>query len=306
MMGATAGFLKYNWNAKVFMGDSGSNSLGFALAFLAIAVTQKEKSIVPPVAALLILTVPIVDTVMVMIKRTIKGKSPFFADKTHLHHMLLRFGFGKKRAVKIIVLLSAILSLLAIAGTILKIPEHYLFSVFIIYVAVSIFISAYIKDLFKIKLKVNQEKSAVASRNGWFSKLAKMFDTATKVKRKYERYTSVTPLPCYIRQNGSSFTGTVKDFGLGGFSASLKESISRWEEVEVDLSFMKDNKHTRHSLPTEIVWSVSSNGGYRYGFKFVGRNGSQAEVLKNFLSQEFVKGREVQGYEHGGEQHYQA
>lgn len=66
LCGAVAGFLRYNWHpSRLFMGDSGSLFLGFSLAFLSIAITQTNDSLVPPVAPLLILAVPVVDTITI-------------------------------------------------------------------------------------------------------------------------------------------------------------------------------------------------------------------------------------------------
>lgn len=98
LIGVVSGFLFYNWPpSKLFMGDAGSLSLGFSLAFLSIAITQTKDSKVPPVAPLLILAVHIVDTVIVMTQRIIKGNSPFVADKTHIHHRLITASNSKKR-----------------------------------------------------------------------------------------------------------------------------------------------------------------------------------------------------------------
>jgi pimeloyl-ACP methyl ester carboxylesterase len=111
LCGAVFAFLKYNWSpSRVFMGDAGSLCLGFSLTFLSIAITQKEGSVVSPVAPLLVLALPVTDTVTVMIKRMMRGRSPFHADKYHFHHILLRFGFDKKGAVRVILILSSLLS----------------------------------------------------------------------------------------------------------------------------------------------------------------------------------------------------
>ncbi len=137
LTGAVIGFLKYNWYpARLFMGDSGSFFLGFSLVFLAIAVTQRGYGLVPPVAALLILAVPISDTLTVMIKRMLSGKSPFFADKTHLHHILLRFGLKVRSSVIAILTLSFAFSTVAILGTVYEVPEYYMFLVFAIFFVV--------------------------------------------------------------------------------------------------------------------------------------------------------------------------
>lgn len=150
--GALLGFLRHNWNpSKLFMGDAGSLFLGFSLAFMSIAITQKENSGVPPVAALLILAVPIVDTLTIMTKRMIKGRSPFYADKYHMHHILMRLGLGKVNAVKAILFLSAIFSVIAISGTVFGLPDYYLFLIFILYFAIHFTASFYIKAMVKMK-----------------------------------------------------------------------------------------------------------------------------------------------------------
>lgn len=133
LSGAVLGFLKFNWHpSTLFMGDAGSFFLGFSLAYLSIDITQGGYGKVPPVAALLILAVPISDTLTVMIKRMLRGKSPFFADKTHLHHMLLSFGLKIKSSVIVILVLSLISSLTAIVGTIMKVSEYNMFFMFMI------------------------------------------------------------------------------------------------------------------------------------------------------------------------------
>jgi UDP-GlcNAc:undecaprenyl-phosphate GlcNAc-1-phosphate transferase len=145
--GTVIAFLRYNWYPS--KGDAGSLPLGFALTFIAIAITQKNRDFVPPVAPLFILTVPIVDTLTVMTKRVMHDKSPFLPDNTHLHHILLRFGYDKKTTVKIILLLTAIFSVIGIAGTVLKIPEYILFGFFLVYFISYFIASFYIKDMLK-------------------------------------------------------------------------------------------------------------------------------------------------------------
>jgi UDP-GlcNAc:undecaprenyl-phosphate GlcNAc-1-phosphate transferase len=132
--GAVLGFLKYNWApAKLFMGDAGSLFLGFALAFASIHTTQGEGSVVNPVVPLLILAVPITDTLTLIAKRLIIGRNPFSADTFHLHHMLIRFGLNKKQAVIVILALCAVLSLAGILGTVFKVPGHVMFIFFLVY-----------------------------------------------------------------------------------------------------------------------------------------------------------------------------
>jgi UDP-GlcNAc:undecaprenyl-phosphate GlcNAc-1-phosphate transferase len=82
------GFMFLNWNpAKIFMGDSGSLSLGFIISVLAVISLEY----IHPVAILYLTAIPILDTLIVMIRRIRRGKSPFSPDKTHLHHILVKF-----------------------------------------------------------------------------------------------------------------------------------------------------------------------------------------------------------------------
>lgn len=81
-------FLLYNWHpASIFMGDSGSLTLGFVIATLAV----KSLAYLPAVSVLFIAAIPILDTLIVMVRRNINGRSIFSADRCHIHHILRHF-----------------------------------------------------------------------------------------------------------------------------------------------------------------------------------------------------------------------
>ncbi len=151
LCGASLGFLRYNWRpARVFMGDAGSLFLGFSLVYLAITITQGEGSIVRPVAPLLILATPIADTLTLMFKRVMAGKSPFHADSYHLHHILIRMGMSKNIAVVAILSISLFFAVLAVLGTFYKIPDYYLFLVFVVYFTLYFATSFYLKQILRL------------------------------------------------------------------------------------------------------------------------------------------------------------
>jgi UDP-GlcNAc:undecaprenyl-phosphate GlcNAc-1-phosphate transferase len=151
LCGVSLGFLRYNWRpAKVFMGDAGSLFLGFSLVYLSIIITQGPGSIVRPVVPLLILATPIADTLTLMFKRMMAGRSPFHADNYHLHHILIRMGMSKRVAVVTILAVSAFFGVLAVVGTIFKIPDYYLFSVFVVYFTVYFAASFYLKQILRL------------------------------------------------------------------------------------------------------------------------------------------------------------
>ena len=114
MMGATGGFLIFNFPpAKIFMGDAGSTLLGYMLAVTTINTTYYEpgKPLYPVVVPLLIMAVPIFDTLSVVIIRISEGRSPFEADKNHFSHRLVALGMTTRRAVVTIYLIAAAVGL---------------------------------------------------------------------------------------------------------------------------------------------------------------------------------------------------
>jgi UDP-GlcNAc:undecaprenyl-phosphate GlcNAc-1-phosphate transferase len=112
--GAILGFLRFNTHpARIFMGDSGSQLLGFSVGALSLLATQGVSSDLSAALPLLLLGLPILDTLTVMSTRILAGRSPFAADKNHLHHRLLAIGFAHREAVAIVYLLQVGLVLLA-------------------------------------------------------------------------------------------------------------------------------------------------------------------------------------------------
>jgi UDP-GlcNAc:undecaprenyl-phosphate/decaprenyl-phosphate GlcNAc-1-phosphate transferase len=112
--GAVLGFLRFNtFPASVFMGDAGSQLLGFAVGVLSLRATQSGTSAVSAATPILLLALPILDTLSVMVQRVSEGRSPFSADKNHIHHKLLNLGFGHHEAVMVIYAVQADLFLLA-------------------------------------------------------------------------------------------------------------------------------------------------------------------------------------------------
>ncbi len=101
--GGIFGFLRYNTHpASVFMGDGGSQFLGFTAAVLAVLLVQVCHPALNPGIILFLLGLPILDTLMVMTERMLAGRSPFAADRNHLHHKLLALQFKHYEAVSLI------------------------------------------------------------------------------------------------------------------------------------------------------------------------------------------------------------
>jgi UDP-GlcNAc:undecaprenyl-phosphate/decaprenyl-phosphate GlcNAc-1-phosphate transferase len=112
--GAVLGFLRFNtYPATVFMGDAGSQLLGFTIGVLSIRATQSFASQFSAAIPILLLAIPILDTLSVMAQRIGEGRSPFSPDKNHIHHKLLALGFGHHEAVMVIYSMQATLFVVA-------------------------------------------------------------------------------------------------------------------------------------------------------------------------------------------------
>jgi UDP-GlcNAc:undecaprenyl-phosphate GlcNAc-1-phosphate transferase len=115
LMGAVLGFLRFNsYPAQLFMGDTGSQFLGFSIAVLSIIITQGDEVALDPMLPILLLGLPILDTLAVMVTRIARGRSPFEADRTHLHHRLIASGLTQTEAVSLIYAGQALLVIAAI------------------------------------------------------------------------------------------------------------------------------------------------------------------------------------------------
>ncbi len=118
-IGAILGFLAYNLGylgkkRRVFLGDSGSNMLGFAVAFICIEYSQNinHLSYINPVTALWLVCIPLVDSIAVMFTRALSGIMPFRPGREHLHHRLLNLGIKPKRILFIFIFSSSFLALI--------------------------------------------------------------------------------------------------------------------------------------------------------------------------------------------------
>lgn len=109
VMGAIMGFLRFNtYPARIFMGDTGSQFLGFVVATILVMLTQLTNPVLNPALPLLLLGVPLFDTAFVITKRLYYRKSPFLADRNHIHHQILALKFDHYEAVVMIYLAQAV------------------------------------------------------------------------------------------------------------------------------------------------------------------------------------------------------
>ncbi|WP_440995048.1 hypothetical protein [Arhodomonas sp. SL1] len=129
LLAAVAAFLLLNarlpWRprAEVFLGDAGSMSLGLALGWCIVGLSQVEAAVISPVAYLWVVAVPVIDTLSLMVRRVLRGRHPFSADRDHLHHLFLRAGFTPGEASYCLVGISLAAGGIGILGGLAGVPD---------------------------------------------------------------------------------------------------------------------------------------------------------------------------------------
>ena len=109
-LGGLLGFLRYNtYPARIFMGDAGSQLLGFSMGILVLLMGDPARNPFPVSIGLLLLGLPFLDTIAVMGQRLAKGRSPFVGDRNHVHHKLLALGLSHYEAVIVIYGIQAVM-----------------------------------------------------------------------------------------------------------------------------------------------------------------------------------------------------
>lgn len=156
MIGALLGFLYYNWQpAKIFMGDTGSLFIGFMLAICMLtAMDYNGKSTSTLFAypmksklcsCVMFFFLPLADTLRVFIMRVRKGKSPFSADKTHVHHLLLRIGYSHQRIALTTMCIQIVISLISVFVAFLLEDLYYMLYIIALWFLYVFILHSYVK-----------------------------------------------------------------------------------------------------------------------------------------------------------------
>jgi len=115
LAGAILGFLRFNFNpATIFLGDSGSLFIGFMLSALALAGAEKAPTFVAVAIPVVSFGLPILDTMLSIVRRLISGRPIFAADREHIHHKLLQMGFSHRQVVIVLYAVSAMFAMLSL------------------------------------------------------------------------------------------------------------------------------------------------------------------------------------------------
>jgi len=115
LAGSIVGFLRFNFNpATIFLGDSGSLFIGFLLSALALAGAQKAPTFVAVAIPVVSFGLPILETVLSVLRRLISGRPIFTADREHIHHKLLQRGMSHRQVVIVLYAVSGLFAMLSL------------------------------------------------------------------------------------------------------------------------------------------------------------------------------------------------
>lgn len=167
VLGGVLGFLYYNLRrrarrrAKVFLGDAGSLLLGFVLAWFAVGATvEPGRSDMPPAAVLWLFWVPLYDTVGVMVRRILAGRSPMSPDREHLHHLFQDLGFTPRETVNRLILINLLGGAIGIAGWQFAVPDIVMLTVYVLGFGIYVSICAWVWRKLKTPLRSTRHQSA--------------------------------------------------------------------------------------------------------------------------------------------------
>ena len=159
MLGSTLGFLVYNFNpASIFAGDCGSNFMGFMIAVIAL-LGFKNVTMTSFIIPLIILAIPILDTLFALIRRFLKKQPLFEGDKFHLHHQFLNRNFTTKQTVLIIYVIDALFAFASILYFLNdKEVGYVIYSILLILVVIFVLKTNIVFDRELIKQKFKKSK----------------------------------------------------------------------------------------------------------------------------------------------------
>ncbi len=285
LAGAVLGFLRFNWYPSVlFMGDAGSLCLGFSLAFMALAMTQGANAATSPVIALIILAVPITDTLIVMFKRIANGHSPFKPDKYHLHHIFLRYGMNRAKAVQAILAISVLLGSCSLLGPVYGLAESWLFLIFALYFVVYLAASFCIIGFFRYSLKLRKKRRHLAGTDLFLRCIFGGFDTF-KLFRKTRRYHVNLMMSCAADTAGAIHRGEVLNISQTGCMAKISALETAENNMKLSIILPDDVDVTKFEVQAEYLWVSRHDGAFYHGFKFHDMSPEKALRLSRYLEQ---------------------
>ncbi len=284
LAGAVLGFLNFNWYPSVlFMGDAGSLGLGFSLSFMALALTQGSGAMMSPVAALLILAVPITDTIIVMFKRVMHRQSPFRPDKYHLHHIFLRYGMGRASAVRVILAISILLGGISLLEPAYGLSEPWMFFLYLVYFTIYLVASFCIIGFFRYSLKLRKKRQHLVGADLVLRLVFGSFDIF-KIFRKSRRYSVKLMMGCFTEESTVN-PGEILNISQTGCMAKMNEIDTKINTMTLRLDLPAEITPFKFEVQAEHLWTSEHDGEHYHGFRFKDISPPKIEILTRYLEQ---------------------
>lgn len=284
LAGAVLGFLRFNWYPSVlFMGDAGSLCLGFSLSFMALAMTQGSGAAATPVTALLILAVPITDTIIVMFKRIAQGHSPFKADKYHLHHIFLRYGMDRTRAVQAILAISVMLGSMSLLGPVYGLSEAWLFLMFVMYFLIYLAASFCIVGFLKYSLRLRKKRRHLVGTDMFLRFIFGSFDIFRLFRKSRRHYVNLM-MSCLTGESGMINNGKVLNISQSGCMARINGLDPEDHNMTLSIAIPDDMTMVDLEVQAEHLWGSEHDGACYHGFKFKELSPEKAVILSEYLA----------------------
>lgn len=188
MLGSTMGFLVHNFNpATIFMGDSGSMFLGLIISVIAL-LGFKNVTMTSFIIPLLLLAIPILDTIFAIIRRTLKGEKISTPDKYHIHHQLLKRNLTQRQTVISIYIMNILFAFASIVY-VLKDPElgYIIYGVLLVIVLLFIVKTDVIYDSSNIRKKFKKKILKIEDQEEEKKKKSKNKDKTKKIKKNKKK-----------------------------------------------------------------------------------------------------------------------
>lgn len=189
LMGSIIGFLPYNLrDGKIFMGDSGSLVIGYTLSVLSISAARDSQSGVSFLIPVVILGLPIMDTIMAMIRRGARGRGLFSADLGHIHHRLLARLLCPKKTVLTLYTVSIVLGLLAL---LISYEVRYLSNIIaammilVTVISISHYGNGEIKEVFRGSLNIGKRRKTPWYKNKIVYRISERISNAKDIEHIY-------------------------------------------------------------------------------------------------------------------------
>jgi UDP-GlcNAc:undecaprenyl-phosphate GlcNAc-1-phosphate transferase len=203
-----------------------------------------------------------------MTKRIMQGKSPFKPDRYHVHHIFLRYGMGRAKAVQVILGLSFFLGCLSLLGPVYGVAEKWLFSIYALYFIVYLVASFFIIGVFRYSLKRRQQREHLAASDIVLRYIFGSFDLF-KLFRKSKRYNVRLAMNCKLDNGEPEVRGQLLNISQSGCMVKMPDLESEQKLMTLTLHLPKEMGYTAFEVKAEHLWTSSVEEAHFHGFRFI-------------------------------------